>query len=435
MKKSVREFSWSNFAMRVSRVDKLLNVRMAAPSLALSRQSRSVPLAIVLHDLEPVKRAVMAHVAATLALRCFTGPILVYGDPRAVGVGSQHGTLGDQLLESAAAFGEAGRIQWRDGSPSSQPIIHIGGAGAEFVANAAGWVAGVNTWLPGYLPAEVPASVFAVSCVFAQVFSKTLLGGGHAHSWTFSVSDLAVGVDAPAAHTLASIECGQVGVLGAGAIGSAFAYTLWLSDWTAGLDILDGDSYDEPNLETTCLIGKDQVMRCRPKAAALAEASTRSGLRASGRHVVVDRGSPELDIPRSTFVCAVDNPETRRILDSTSAGLLLNGAVGGAARDAGLVLFTRHGAADPLLSERYPERKVVAGPIDEAARVPVEIRDECSRVAYDGVATAAPFLATATAAMLAAACAEVPPGAPNYLKLDLFGRQDRVDRRLLPPLS
>lgn len=417
--------------MHVSRIDKLLNARTVEPSLERSRQSRSVPLAIVLHDLEPVKRAVMAHVATTLALRCFTGPIYVYGDRRVLGVESQPGTLGDQLLDSAAAFGETARIQWRDGSPSGQPTLHIGGgAEAGFVANAAGWVAGVNTWLPGGLPAEVPASVFAVSCVFAQVFNRTLLGGGRAHSWTFSVSDLAAGVDAPSAYTLASVECGQVGVLGAGAIGSAFAYALWLSDWTASLDILDGDHYDEPNLETTCLIGKEEVMRCRPKAAALAEASTRSGLRTSGRHVVVERGSPELDIPRSTFVCAVDNPETRRILDSTRASLLLNGAVGGAAHDAGLVLFTRHGATDPPLAERYPERSV--GPAEQASHIPVEIPDDCSRVAYDGIATAAPFIATATAAMLAAACARAPPpDAPNYLKLDLFGRQDRIDRRLL----
>jgi molybdopterin/thiamine biosynthesis adenylyltransferase len=418
--------------MSVSRIDKLVHGHTGAPSLAQTRSSRNVQFNIVLHDIEPVKRAVMAHVATTLGLRCFTGPVWLYDDPGATGIWPHRGPLRKLILESAAAYGHPERIRWTSGTPSEGITLHIGAeAGGEFVADAAGWVAGVNTELPKRLPAEVPASVFAVSCTFAQLFNKTLLGRERRHPWTFSVRDLAAGVDAPAAHTLAAIDCGQVAVLGAGAIGSAFAYTVWLSNWTASLDIYDRESYDEPNLETTCLIGNDHVVQCRPKAPALAEAASRPGLRVAGHQVEIRRDSPELDIQRSTFVCAVDNPETRRILDSTRADLLLNAAVGGAVLDAGQALFTRHGVADPALSKRYPERTPVATQNRPDARLPEEVQDDCSRVAYEGVATAAPFIATATAAMLAAACAEIPPDAPNYLKLDLFGLQDRVDRRFL----
>jgi molybdopterin/thiamine biosynthesis adenylyltransferase len=416
--------------MAISRITKLINERTGAPTLGESRDARRIRLNISLNGGEPNKRAVMAHAATTLGLRTFTGPVVIHGDPRIPGVRGD--ALGDQLLELAKVYGEPERLQWGSGSPADGVTLSIGGTAGDFIANAAGWVSGINSHLPAHLAAEAPASVFAVSCAFAQLFNKTIFGIDSRHSWTFCVRELCVAPPLPTEHKPAPKDIGRAAVLGAGAIGSALAYTLWLSDWTGHIEILDRDSYDEPNLETTCLIGREQVVRCLPKAPALAAVAARPGLSARGQPVEVTASSPELLAPWSTFVCAVDNSETRRMLDSVAAEFLLNGAVGGSARDSGQVLFSRHGRSDPLLSTLYRERPPAPPHTPTSSHVPEEVRDECSRVSYEGVAAAAPFIATASGAMLAAACAGAPSGAPNYLKLDLFGLQHRVDRRLAP---
>lgn len=416
--------------MAISRIDKIINERTRSPSLAQSRDARGLRVNLVLSEIEPNKLAVMSHVATTLALRVFTGPVYLYGNPDGPGV--HGGTLGSQLAQMATSFGAPERIRWNPGSRLDGPTLFIGGTVGDFIADAAGWVSGVNSPLPRDLPAEAPACVFAVSCAFAQLFNKSLFGVDSPHPWTFSVRDLRVAPPAPPAYALTPIDFGRAAVLGAGAIGSAFAYTLWLSTWTGSLEIYDRDAYDEPNLETTCLIDQEHVVRCLPKAPALATAAKRRGLHTTGYQVDITASSPELAAQRTTFVCAVDNPETRRLLDSVAADILLNGAVGGSARDSGQVLFSRHGPTDPPLSVRYRERPAGDQVGIDAAHVPQEVEDACSRVAYEGVAAAAPFIATTTAAMLAAACVDIPEEAPNYLKLDLFGLQDRVDSRRDP---
>lgn len=416
--------------MAISRITKLINERTGAQTLGQSRDARRIRLNIALNGGEPNKRAVMAHTATTLGLRTFTGPVFIYGDPRVPGVRGD--ALGDQLVELAEVYGEPERLQWGSGTPRDGVTLSIGGTTGDFIADAAGWVSGINSPLPAHLPAEAPAGVFAVSCTFAQLFNRTIFGIGSRHSWTFCVRELCVGPPLPTEHKPTPKDIGSAAVLGAGAIGSALAYTLWLSDWIGDLEILDRDAYDEPNLETTCLIGREHVVRCLPKAPALAAAAARPGLSARGNRLEVTASSPELNAPRSTFICAVDNPETRRMLDSVAADVLLNGAVGGSARDSGQVLFSRHGTSDPLLSTLYRERPAPPPHAPRSSHFPEEVRDECSRVSYEGVAAAAPFIATATAAMLAAACVGASRGAPNYLKLDLFGLQDRVDSRWDP---
>jgi hypothetical protein len=272
-----------------------------------------------------------------------------------------------------------------------------------------------------------------VSCSFAQVFATSVLGKARHEQWTFSVRDHRADVEVPTPYDPAPLDLGHVGLLGAGAIGSAFAYTLWLSHWTASLEIFDRETYDEPNLETTCLIHREHVRKCAPKAIALADVTRRPGLTVEGFRATIGPHSPELTVARRFFICGVDNPQTRRVLDQTRTEALLNGAVGGSAFDAGHVLFTRHGVTDPPLSARYPlrERPPVAS---ASGHMPIEIRDECSRVPYEGVSVAAPFIAVASGAMLAGACAAevngLPRGdRPNYVKLDLLGLQHKLISR------
>jgi hypothetical protein len=422
--------------MKVSRIDKLINEITRAPSLASSADARTLPFNIVLSaEIEPTKRAMMAHIATTIALRCFHGPIVLHGDPEWPGLSFERADLGGSLLAIAQAFGRPERVRWSAGAPAAGPLLRIGaGAGGSgHLADASGWIAGINVGMPTLVPAEAAACAFAVSCAFAQIFASVVLGMPRHEAWTFSVLDHRAGFEGSTFHELQPLDLGSVGLLGAGAIGSAFAYALRLSHWTADLQIFDRETYDEPNIETTCLIHLDHVRRCAPKAVALAEVSRRPGLIVEGVRTEIDASSPELMVPRQVFVCGVDNPDTRRELDRTRADALLNAAVGGGALDAGHVLFTRHLASDPPLSARYPARDRPATAAS-TAHVPIELRDQCSRVSYEGVSVAAPFIAVAAGAMLAGACAaearRVPRETrPNYLKLDVFELQRQLITR------
>src|SRR2546423_1764179 len=151
--------------MQVSRIAKLVNEITRAPSLASSAKARALPFNIVLSaKLEPAKRAVMTHVATTLALRCFTGPFLLHGDPRSPGLPAVAGDLGEAIAAASRAFGTPQRIHWATGTPCAGPVLRIGAAapGTGHVADAAGWVAGVNIEMPSAVPAEAAAGAFAV---------------------------------------------------------------------------------------------------------------------------------------------------------------------------------------------------------------------------------------------------------------------------------
>lgn len=178
------------------------------------------------------------------------------------------------------------------------------------------------------------------------------------------------------------------------------------------------------------LISRDDELRRGAKARALADL-VGAGNAVRAEHVITDvsADSPVLAHNWDLFVCAVDNPETRRILDGLNVACLVNGGVGGSVRDAGHVLCSRHAPSDVPLSALYPDRGIK--PTQRPQDAPTEIRDDCSRIAYQGVSMAAPFLGVASGALLLAVCAQWRLGLDvpaNYLKLDLLGQQDRFQR-------
>lgn len=416
--------------MNVSRVDKFINDILRHPTLKESSDLRADPVALVLSDIEPTKRATMAHVAVTLALRCYSGPIRIYGEAGGATGLPTAPTLGTYLGTLAHIYGAPERLEWRDGTPCESTALFIGrGPPTAFIADAAGWVAGTNIELPAAAEAEVPACMFAVSCVFAQLFGSSLLGTPGRHAWSFSLLDYCLSPSAPTAHQRQCFDCGEISILGAGALGSAFAYGLWLSTWTAHALVIDSDRYDEPNRETTCLIGLEHIRRCSPKATALAEAMRRPGLEAAGLAERVGAGSAVLKDPRRYFICGVDNPATRRELDLHQSTWLLNAGVGGTSRDAGMVLVSRHGPADPPLSGLYRTSSPEGQGGSTLDHLPSEAQDACSRIPYQQVSLAAPFVATAAASLLLASAAGHTAKMPSYLKLDLLGLQDKIDLR------
>jgi hypothetical protein len=229
----------------------------------------------------------------------------------------------------------------------------------------------------------------------------------------------------------AELDVGRLALLGAGAIGNGVAFVLDASGWTADLTVIDGQAYEEPNHETSVLISPSEACLERRKAKVLADLVRRPGLAARGEDKIVTATSRFLAEPFDTFLCAVDNPETRRMLDGVRARSLLNAGVGAARSDAGHVVWSRHEPGDPPLSSRYGAGALSVATPRPAARAPRDL-DQCSRVAYDDVSLAAPFMGLAAGALLVAGCvpqARHRTGAVRHLTFDLLKLQAAMQAR------
>lgn len=419
--------------MSVSRIDKMIFETSGVTSLLESTERRNVTFQIVVGDDTTTKSAMLAHAAVSIALRSLTGPIHLYiGNA----IGLRELSLAEELLEVERLYDSSRRVKVMEGEPDQTiTTIRLGSAkGAGLLADAAGWVAGINKMMSPNAMAEAPAACFAVACVFAKIFKEVVLGKPISQeSWSFDLFNLVLNPTGGDAHVSLPVDFGDLGLLGAGALGSSFSFVLSLTNWKGRVDIIDFDKYEEPNHETTLLIGRRDVLQSPKKAERLSEVLNRHASIAASPHTVrVDHKSPELIVTRDIFVCVVDNSETRRILDHVNAGVLLNSGVGGTAYDAGHVLTTRHGPDDLMLSAYYTDDEGNVIRASDKDQIPVEFQDECSRLNYRSVSLAAPFIALASGALLAAACAREAckvRNPVNYVKIDLFGYQQAMDIR------
>jgi hypothetical protein len=413
--------------MSYSRISKLVfDVGTTSiDSLREAERQRAADFVIVVGDRPSSTALILARTATALALRCFGGKIVVCAPATAARVR-------DGVAREAAEYGASDRLRIdSDYAATSAPCIGLGARVGDAFADASGWTAFVNILSESDLPAAAPAAVFATCCAFAKVFAARVLGRpASTEAWSFFMSTLE-----PREHTertSTNLDLGRIGLLGAGAIGSAFCFALMLSGWAVDLEIFDDDAYVEPNQETTFLIGLPEVLRGRRKALALAGILKDNGIAARGRVVRVDAESELLRTRRDVFACAVDNAETRRALDAVNAAALINAAVGGSAEDAGHVVCSRHLNSDLSLSSLYSGER---GSDPSARRAaPSEVRDDdCSRLAYNSVSMAAPFLGGAAGALLLAQCASIKSGLTlpiNYIKLDLLNLQSKMQREL-----
>jgi hypothetical protein len=406
----------------VSRLDKFVREYAGKSSLAESHdlRDRDVELRVGARASGPMGRPAVA-----VALRCFTGRVHVVLDAAA----APH--LGAEALEEARAYGKPNRLVQASAESGSR-VVRVGLARpveGGVVADASGWRASVNQVLESDEPAEVAAAAFAVACAFGKLFAGLLCANHDAlkEQWSFSLMDFtSCGAGAPANDGL---NIGAVTLVGAGAIGSAFAAILRLSRWTGTLRVVDDESYEEPNHETTLLISVEDACLQLPKAATLAARAARAGLITEAVAERVHSGHAVLSTPCTVLVCGVDNAETRCILDGATCELLLNAGVGGSHLDAGLIVWSRHDGGGRTLASLYS----AAVGADEQSPLPPPVEvDSCSRVAYDGVTVAAPFMALASAALLAAAVAHHaigrrPPS--SYLQFNLLELQGKYAER------
>ncbi len=412
--------------MSVSRLDKFLRERGKTASLAEARsvRERSIELTVANGASPHLLRSAIA-----LAVRCFTGAVHLVVD-------NEDGDATLVAIEEARTYGAEARIKIGSGA---EPVVRLGlGKPVDGVfVDASGPVAYVNKLATSNGPAWPPAAAFAVACGFGKLFAR-MLGldrNIYEEPWDYSLLTLTAPAPGDQGAVPAELDVGKVVLIGAGAIGSAFALVLKMCGWRCELCIVDPQAYDEPNHETTLLISKGNALACLPKAKTLARLVAGGSIRAHPLEERVGPGHAVLATRCDVLVCAVDNPDTRRILDNAACDVLLNGAVGGSGLDAGLVLWTRHVQGSPTLASLYPD----VAETTSNTPPPTEVAgDECSRVAYEGVALAAPFMALASASLLAAACAHRALGAlpaPRYLQFDLLELQSKYSERRRPSES
>jgi hypothetical protein len=295
--------------------------------------------------------------------------------------------------------------------------------------DASGWTARINGVFSEKLLAAPPAITFAVSCGVAKLFNNAIFESSRNidEAWDFCLFRFLSGPYEPV-DVDPSINLGRVGLLGAGGIGSAVGFVLRISTWSGQLDIIDFDAFQTPNLETCISSHIQDVNRPLRKALALERFFAGHTLMAKERNCRVVRGEGILAEKWNAFICAVDNPDTRLILDEVNAPVLLNAGLGATKLDPGWVLWTQHKHGSRTLSSFY-QRGVT--PIGELNEVPEEFREECSRKSYRGVSLALPFAALAAGSLLTASLCQYASGNQTgftFLQMDMFKKQQRMTK-------
>lgn len=408
--------------MTTSRIGKLLCETTGATTFGAAQAQRARDVLLLTSErADPM----LVRSAVALTLRCFLGRTVVAGVP---GTTLPRGLVNEVEAE-AASYGATDRLSFDADFADDGLVLGLGCACDGVFVDAHGWSVSVNERGASALTPTAPAAAFAAAAGVAKLFTAIIGRDSQIvhEAWTAPLLDFWASDETVAR---APIDLGRVTVIGAGAIGAGLGHVLRGSGWRAEVLYVDNERYDEPNYETTLLISKAIALRQAPKAATLARLCESGGISARGATELIVEDHPLLAERAAALVCAVDNADARRLLDRTAAAVVFNAGVGGSRHDAGHALWSRHDPEAPPLSTLYqttpgPRAVNVGGPTDI-------VTDTCSRIAYESVSLAAPFMGLAAGALLAAGLAQqaLEMSAPtNYLKVDLLGLQQRSTRR------
>jgi|GEM_PF-3238317 len=406
--------------MNISRISKAIAEVRSDPKFRDADDVRNIDVDILLPPKASETISRMAQTVVALTLRCFKGQVRIYNL-------SSNSLLRSFLESEAKKMGTPERL---DFTPHERGpwCLAIGYQEAGVIsADASGWTARINGTFTERIPAAPPAICFAAACAVAKLFNRSIfLADKHSsEAWDFCLLRLLGGEQTPI--KMEHVDLGNIGLLGAGGIGSAVGYVLSISSWSGKLDVIDFDSFQEPNLETCILADVTSVNRPLRKAFALANSLKAHGIDAVERHCRVEPGESILREKWDAFVCAVDNPETRLILDDIDARILLNAGLGSSKQDVGWVLWTQHRKTDRKLSSIYRASSTEAA---ASGYVPDEFREECSRKSYHGVSLALPFSGLVAGSLLVASLYRNAIGHRtecSFLQIDLLGKQQRMN--------
>jgi hypothetical protein len=406
----------------ISRIGKLLRETTGVGRFTDAQSLRARDVALLVSD--ETDRA-LARSAVALTLRCFSGTTIVRGKegrpiPR---------TIADDISQEAAEYGAGDRLCLE--RAGGDLVLGLACSAKDGFVDARGWSVSVNELGPKNLSAAPPAAAFAAAAGVAKLFGALMRRDARilSESWTAPMLDFPIRSDES---SRGPINVGRLIIVGAGAIGSGLAHVLRNSGWHGEVLVVDNQRYDEPNHETTLLISQAHAMRQAPKASTLAALFRSAGMSVESSEEKVVAGHRLLSRPADAIVCAVDNAILRRCLDNVAAGVVFNAAVGGTPADAGHVLWTRHALNEVPLSTHY--RSVAETPAVPESGPEDIVTDQCSRLAYEDVSLAAPFMGLAAGALLAAGLAQRSLGIPaptNYLKIDMLALQRWSTRKVL----
>jgi len=420
----------------LSRVQKFFREIARAESLSEADSFRLQPLWIVVGSQAGTRALPIMQAMIAIAVRSYNGVINIRVSAESTPILDRIRSVVEQ---EAKSYGCSDRLSIKYFDVNEQIPVGIGiGTNQEYLisADASSLLAGINyVFESGWPPPHAAAACFAAAAAFAKYFAVVTLNRAAAarERWVLSLENLAPvhvnSVQAPS--QVEPIQIGELHLLGAGAIGSAYAFVARMAADTGTLHIADKDAYDEPNYETTFFINKRMALGRPAKAKALAEYTRRCGLNVQFEpQIEVVQGHEFLNDPCRCFICAVDNTETRRILDAVDADILLNAGLGDNALNGGHVLVTWHKSTTGNLSALFPEH------LDtnelRSFGLPSEITDECSQIDYEGVSFSAPFLALAAGSLLYALSRQSAVKrltGPNYFKIDLLGVQSAISLR------
>lgn len=407
--------------MSISRVTKSVVVLSDSSTFEKSKDARIVDIDIFLPDSISETICQMAQCAVALALRSVLGKIRIHCPHL-----DTH--LRSVLQSEAVKFGEPERLDLDSNSNGKFKLalgLIVDGAVS---ADASGWTARVNGVFSNNVNASSPAATFAVACAFGKLFNHAILGRNEHfdESWDFCLLRFLLGQH-PVLPVVGTQNLGRVALLGAGAIGSAFSYVLSLSAWSGELHIIDFDRFEDSNIETCIFADRRSVNVPLLKAQSLVNNFRDHRMYAQERNEKIRGCEPLLTEQWGALICAVDNPETRCLLDHVNAPVILNAGLGSTKLDAGWVLWTRHGSNNPTLSSIYtPQVGVVE---DADIHVPEEFQEQCSRLNYNNISLSLPFVAVAAGSLLAASLFQHSIGkmtSHTWMQMDLLKKQSRI---------
>lgn len=419
--------------MGINRVDKYLREQMNLSSLDAARGLRGRAASVVIGT-RPLSRAdIMVDAAVCLLLRCFTEDVWIdFGSDGGVDPKMSEVIVGRARRESVRV---SGRDRILVGKAPLEAIRL--GVGApllgEVWVDAAGWDAAVNRPAPSEEPPLAASACLAAALGVAKLFGAHFIGNPKCaeEEWAFSLWSMRAIESQPAGTPLGERSLGKIGILGAGAIGSAIAFVLERSEIGGEVVVIDDEHYEEDNVDTTMMLSRLAAVSGVEKAQYLAGELRRDGLNAVPHKERVNARSEVLRQPFDFFFCGVDNAETRRELDAVRAKLVINAGVGGTKLDAGHLIISLHNEQRGPLSRLYPGSVTEGSPATEP-QGQVDGANLCSTIPYKNATMAAPFVALASAALavgMAMREGREHRDELRVLKVDVLGQQSLMDRR------
>lgn len=379
-----------------------------------------------------VDRPELASPAGKLMLTVATNLLSRWCRDVAIVLPTGAGALGEDLLAQMRAADPFGRFAVVDSPRASDIHLHVGHGAPEPAVSifASGWMAAVSRGVPLTLEPDRPPTVgvgaIAAACLgVGEVFKNALgLPDTRFVNGTFDMLRLKrveTNLRPSATPVQSGRDFGDALLVGAGSVGSAFAYSAHLLGLRGRLTVVDFDTVKVENLNRSPIFGALSVGRNKAEVVAEHLAGGRVTVRpvpTSWNDFIAATGRRAA--PADVWIPVANEGDVRRSIQSNLPPLMVEAAT---SENWG-VNFGRHAPGlDDCLSCRFPD----------------VVREEHLRcsiaeviVAGERVDAALPFLSTFAGLLVAAEILRLQmepyPCGPNYAAFDLGSALSEVQQ-------